>query len=345
MGKIAVILFNLGGPDKAESVEPFLFNLFNDKAIIGAPQPVRWLIARLISRRRAPIAQEIYSHIGGGSPLLKNTEAQSIALERRLREKLPHDDIKCFISMRYWHPMSLDTASEVKAWNPDKVILLPLYPQFSMTTTGSSLEDWKRSAKAVGLFQETVSACCYPTDGGLIDAISGRLQRALDDALDKKPFRILFSAHGLPQKVVDRGDPYQWAVEQTGASVIEKISGAKLDWLVSYQSRVGPLSWIKPYTEDEILRAGEEGASLIVVPIAFVSEHSETLVELDIEYRELAEKAGVPSYTRVGAVACDTVFINGLANIVVALNRNSMGVYGPAGARVCPGFCGQCPIK
>ena len=345
MGKTAVILFNLGGPDKAESVEPFLFNLFNDKAIIGAPQPIRWLIARLISRRRAPIAQEIYSHIGGGSPLLKNTGAQSTALEQCLKEKLPHDDIKCFISMRYWHPMSLDTASEVKAWNPDKIILLPLYPQFSMTTTGSSFEDWNRSAKTVGLFQETVSACCYPTDDGLIDAIAGRLQHVLDDASDKKPFRILFSAHGLPQKIVDRGDPYQWAVEQTAASIIKKIAGAKLDWQVSYQSRVGPLSWIKPYTEDEIMRAGEEEVSLIVVPIAFVSEHSETLVELDIEYRELAEKAGVPSYTRVGAVSCDAAFIDGLADIVVALKKNSTGVYRPAGVRLCPGVCRQCPIN
>jgi ferrochelatase len=179
----------------------------------------------------------------------------------------------------------------------------------------------------------------------LIDAISGRLQRALDDASDKKPFRILFSAHGLPQKVVDRGDPYQWAVEQTAAAVIKKIAGEKLDWRVSYQSRVGPLSWIKPYTEDEIMRAGEEGTSLIVVPIAFVSEHSEILVELDIEYRELAEKAGVPSYTRVGAVACDGTFIDGLADIVVTLNRNSTGVYRPGGARLCPGVCRQCPIK
>ena len=144
MGKTAVILFNLGGPDKAESVEPFLFNLFNDKAIIGAPQPIRWCIARLISSRRAPIAQEIYNQIGGRSPLLTNTEAQASALEQRLREKLPDDDIKCFISMRYWHPMSLDTASRVKAWDPEKVILLPLYPQYSTTTTGSSLTDWRK---------------------------------------------------------------------------------------------------------------------------------------------------------------------------------------------------------
>jgi ferrochelatase len=345
MGKTAVILFNLGGPDKAESVEPFLFNLFNDKAIIGAPQPIRWFIARLISSRRAPIAQEIYNQIGGRSPLLKNTEAQATALEQRLREKLPDDDIKCFISMRYWHPMSLDTASRVKAWNPEKVILLPLYPQYSTTTTGSSLLDWRQSAKKVGLLQKTAAVCCYPTNLGFIDAISDRLQSVLDEARDRNTLRVLFSAHGLPQKVVDKGDPYQWAVEKTAASVMKKIVGSTLDWRVSYQSRVGPLSWIKPYTEDEIVRAGEEEKSLIVVPIAFVSEHSETLVELDIEYRELAEKAGVTSYTRVRTVDCDPVFIDGLADIVVALDGNFMGVQGPSGRRLCPGVCRQCPIE
>ena len=345
MGKTAVILFNLGGPDKVESVEPFLFNLFNDKAIIGAPQPIRWCIARLISSRRAPIAQEIYNQIGGRSPLLKNTEAQASALEQRLREKLPDDDIKCFISMRYWHPMSLDTASRVKAWNPEKVILLPLYPQYSTTTTGSSLLDWRQSAKKVGLLQKTAAVCCYPTNLGFIDAISDRLQSVLDEARDRNTLRVLFSAHGLPQKVVDKGDPYQWAVEKTAASVMKKIVGSTLDWRVSYQSRVGPLSWIKPYTEDEITRAGEEGKSLIVVPIAFVSEHSETLVELDIEYRELAEKAGVMSYTRVRTVDCDAVFIDGLADIVVALDGNFMGVQGPSGRRLCPGVCRQCPIE
>ena len=345
MGKTAGILFNLGGPDKSESVEPFLFNLFNDKAIIGAPQPIRWCIARLISSRRATIAQEIYNQIGGRSPLLKNTEAQASALEQRLREKLPDDDIKCFISMRYWHPMSLDTATRVKAWNPEQVILLPLYPQYSTTTTGSSLTDWRQSAKKVGLLQKTVAVCCYPTNLGFIDAIADRLQSVLDEATDRNTLRVLFSAHGLPQKVVDKGDPYQWAVEKTAASVIKKIVGSTLDWRVSYQSRVGPLSWIKPYTEDEITRAGEEGKSLIVVPIAFVSEHSETLVELDIEYRELAERAGVISYTRVRTVDCDAVFIDGLADIVVGLDGNFMGVQGPSGRRLCPGVCRQCPIE
>jgi len=344
MKKIAIILFNLGGPDKPESVEPFLFNLFNDKAIIGVSQPIRWLIARLISRRRAPIAQEIYQELGGGSPLLANTEAQADALAQSLARKMPDEEVKCFLSMRYWHPMSMETTAKVKAWNPDKIFLLPLYPQFSTTTTGSSLKDWRRSASKVGLNQETISACCYPSNVGFVDAVAARLKNALDKVDTKKPFRVLFSAHGLPQKVVDKGDPYQWAVEQTAAAVVEKLSAADLDWRVSYQSRVGPLEWIKPYTEDEIVAAGQEGTSLIVVPIAFVSEHSETLVELDIEYRELAEESGVPSYERVGTVACDEAFIDGLADIVVSLKDKSSGVFGPGSTRLCPASCGQCPI-
>lgn len=344
MHKIAIILFNLGGPDKAETVEPFLFNLFNDKAIIGAPQPIRWLIARLISRRRAPIAQEIYQELGGGSPLLPNTEAQAAALEQYLAETWPDHHVKCFISMRYWHPMSLETAEQVKAWGPDKIVLLPLYPQFSTTTTGSSFEDWHRSVDKIGLDQETVSVCCYPRNTGFVEAVATRLQNAMAEMAAVTPYRVLFSAHGLPQKVVDKGDPYQWAVEQTAAAVIEKLDVADLDWRISYQSRVGPLEWIKPYTEDEIAHAGKEGTSLIVVPIAFVSEHSETLVELDVEYRELADEAGVPKYTRVGTVDCDAAFIAGLAETVIGLRESSAGVYGPNHTRLCPQTCGQCPL-
>ena len=240
--------------------------------------------------------------------------------------------------------MSLETAEQVKVWGPDKIVLLPLYPQFSTTTTGSSFEDWHRSADKIGLEQETVSVCCYPRDTGFVEAVATRLQNAMAEMGAETPYRVLFSAHGLPQKVVDKGDPYQWAVEQTAAAVIEKLDVADLDWRVSYQSRVGPLEWIKPYTEDEITHAGKKGTSLIVVPIAFVSEHSETLVELDIEYRELAEEAGVPKYTRVGTVDCDAAFIAGLAETVIGLNECSAGVYGPGHTRLCPQTCGQCPL-
>jgi len=344
MSKIAIILFNLGGPDGPPAVQPFLFNLFNDKAIIGVPQPVRWFIAKLISTRRAPIAQKIYEQLGGGSPLIPNTKKQADALQKVLQDRYVGDDVKCFMAMRYWHPMADDVAADVEAWDADEVILLPLYPQYSTTTSGSSIKDWGRASKKAHLRAITRGICCYPTDLGFISAVAERLKIALVEAKNNSDIRILFSAHGLPKKIVDRGDPYKEAVERTAAAVMDQLDASELEWRVCYQSRVGPLEWIKPYTEDEIRLAGVEGMGLIVVPIAFVSEHSETLVELDIEYRELAEEAGVTSYTRVGTVADDNLFINGLADLVSGARPRNAGLSGPEGRRVCSSDCVQCPI-
>ena len=345
MKKIAIVLFNLGGPDAPAAVQPFLFNLFNDKAIIGAPQPIRWLIAKLISTRRAPIAREIYAKLGGKSPLLENTEAQAKALEEMLGSAYPDRAFKCFIAMRYWHPMALETAAAVRDWGADDVVLLPLYPQFSSTTTGSSIEAWHKAAAKAGLVGDMWGICCYPENDGFIDAVTARLRLELSEVDPVGAVRVLFSAHGLPQKIVDGGDPYQWAVERTAAAVAARLDISALDWIVSYQSRVGPLEWIKPYTEDEIRRAGSEGKGLIVVPIAFVSEHSETLVELDIEYRALAEECGVPVYRRVGTVAEDSAFISGLSSLVGDALARTQGLMGPQGTRLCPSSCARCPIS
>ena len=345
MRKIAVILFNLGGPDSPEAVQPFLFNLFNDKAIIGAPQPIRWLIAKLISTRRAPIAQEIYKELGGKSPLLENTEAQARALEETLRMAHPNQSFRCYISMRYWHPMAAETAAAVRDWNADEVVMLPLYPQFSTTTTESSVETWQKALAKSGWTGEVRGICCYPENNGFVDAVTARLRAELLDIDQTETIRVLFSAHGLPQKIIDDGDPYQWAVERTAAAVVARLDIPSLDWIVSYQSRVGPLEWIKPYTEEEIRRAGSEGKGLVVVPIAFVSEHSETLVELDIEYRELAEESGVPVYRRVGTVAEDSAFISGLSSLVRDALGRTTGLIGPEGSRVCPAYCARCPIS
>ena len=247
--RVAVILFNLGGPDKLESVQPFLFNLFQDPAIIGVPQPFRWLLAKLISSRRAPIAQEIYEHIGGKSPLLELTHEQADALETECGDL---GDVKAFICMRYWHPMSPEAVANVKEFAPDKIVLLPLYPQFSTTTTGSSIKDWLNQARKVGLTAPTVEVCCYPREAGWISAQAKLVAETYAKSNgDKKP-RVLFSAHGLPKKVIEKGDPYQWQVEQTSAAVVEQLSIEGLDWVVCYQSRVGPLEWIGPSTEDEI---------------------------------------------------------------------------------------------
>ena len=342
MKKTAIILFNLGGPDNLESVKPFLFNLFNDKAIINLPQPLRWVIAKVISAKRAPVAKIIYSKLGGASPLLINTKKQAIALEIALSKLLPFEELKCFIAMRYWHPMMEKVVSGVKEWGAGEVILLPLYPQFSVTTSGSSIKAWKTAAKNANFHVVTRTICCYPTNQGFVESIASRIESKIKSFHKTNNIRLLFTAHGLPKKIVDSGDPYQWAIEQTALSVVEILGIPSLDWVICYQSRVGPLKWIEPYTEDEILRAGEQRKSVIIVPIAFVSEHSETLVELDIEYRELAKQSGVPKYIRIGTVSCDGVFVNGLAEVIVEAKKESPRVLGPKGKRLCPRSWNKC---
>ena len=308
MSKIAVVLFNLGGPDRPEAVEPFLFNLFSDAAIIRVPQPIRWLLAKLISRRRAPVARDIYARIGGGSPLLPETEAQAKALEAALGS-----DYRVFIAMRYWHPFTREAVAAVKQWGPDRVVLLPLYPQFSTTTTQSSLKCWHREAAKAGLSARTETVCCYPAAEGMIEGFADGLRRGLAEASGFGRVRVLFSAHGLPKSVVERGDPYPQQVAQTARAVAEAADAA--DWVICYQSRVGPMEWIGPSLEAELERAARDGVAVVVVPIAFVSEHSETLVELDIEYRHRAEALGIAGYVRVPAIGCHPRFIAALAEL------------------------------
>ncbi|MEA2753954.1 MAG: protoporphyrin/coproporphyrin ferrochelatase [Aliidongia sp.] len=330
--KTAIVLFNLGGPDGQSAVRPFLFNLFFDPAIIGLPRPLRWLIARWISSRRAPIAREIYGQIGGGSPLLANTEAQAEALERALGP-----GFKCFITMRYWHPRADAQARAVAAWQPDRVILVPLYPQFSATTTASSLREWRAAAGRAGLRAPETTLCCYPDEPGFVAAIAGRVRDGMARLPQSStPPRLLFSAHGLPQKVVDAGDPYQWQVERSVAAVVAALGIPGLDTVLCYQSRVGPLKWLQPSTEAEIERAGADGVPLVVVPIAFVSEHSETLVELDIEYRHVAEQHGVPAYIRVPTVDILPQFINGLAGEIRRTLDRGETLCSARGGRLCP---------
>ena len=246
--------------------------------------------------------------------------------------------------MRYWHPMSDAIVEDVKAFDPDEIVLLPLYPQFSTTTVGSSLRDWRRAATTTGLSAPTYSVCCYPTSNGWITAQADLIGQALTNEPGK--VRILFSAHGLPRKVVNGGDPYQWQVEQTAAAVVSAMGGHD-NWAVCYQSRVGPLEWIGPSTEDELTRAAKEGLGVIIVPIAFVSEHSETLVELDIEYQELAADLGLSTYVRVPAVGTHPAFIGGLAEIVRKVRGDASPVpFGGAdGASLCPSRFGKCPCS
>lgn len=337
--RVAVVLFNLGGPDSPAAIQPFLQNLFSDPAILDVPGPLRWILARVISRRRAPVARQIYAELGGRSPLMPETEAQARALEAELDEL---GEVKVFIAMRYWHPFAAETVAEVKAFAPDEVVLMPLYPQFSTTTSASSVADWRRAAKSAGLDAPIRAVCCYPRQRDFV----GAHVEGLAEVLAAGPARILFSAHGLPQKVVDGGDPYQWQVEQTAAAVIEalqaRLGHAAIDHVVCYQSRVGPLKWLEPSTEAEIARAGKEGTAIIVVPIAFVSEHSETLVELDIEYRQLADAAGVPRYDRIPALGVSAGFVSALGALVRAALKGE-DLISEAGGRICPVRFGRCP--
>lgn len=339
--KLGVVLFNLGGPDSPEAVRPFLTNLFSDPAIISLPLPLRWPLARLISSRRAPVAREIYARIGGASPIVPETEAQARALEAALAER--GHEAKCVIAMRYWKPFVAEAMRELAAFAPEHIVLAPLYPQYSTTTTASSLRDFYLAAISARLSIPVSRICCYPRDNGFVAAEVRLLRSALATRRAGLDYRVLFSAHGLPKRVVEGGDPYQWQVEQTVAAIIERL-GEPLDYTVCYQSRVGPLEWIGPATDDEIRRAGSEGKGVIVVPVAFVSEHSETLVELDIEYRHLAGEAGVPDYQRVGTVSAAPEFIAGLAGMVEASVCGAEAVTSGDG-RLCPADRSQCGFK
>lgn len=334
-GPVAIVLFNLGGPDSPEAIRPFLTNLFSDPAIIALPWLLRAPLARLIAARRAPVARAIYAHIGGRSPILEQTRAQADALVDYLWEE---EDVraKAFIAMRYWHPFSDEAARAVKAIDPYAVVLLSLYPQFSTTTTGSSLTDWHRAARKVGLDAPTHQVCCYPRAEGFVHAMADRIRQTLGDS-PPQGWRLLLSAHGLPRSIIARGDPYQWQVEQSAAAIVEALGIKDLDWQVCYQSRVGPLEWIGPSTDGEIRRAGRDGKNVIVAPIAFVSEHSETLVELDIEYARLARESGVMEYRRAATVGTHPSFIYELADMVCFAVRDRAAMEG----RSCPAeMCG-----
>lgn len=336
--RIAVVLFNLGGPDGPDSVKPFLRNLFRDPAIIGAPGPIREALAWLISTTRTKEASENYAKMGGGSPLVPETEKQAAALTRALNAVMPGDDIKCFLAMRYWHPLVDEAVAAVKAFEPDETVLLPLYPQFSTTTTGSSLKAWKDAGGG-----DARAVCCYPEQDDFVRAHVTLVQEAYERAGRPENPRVLFSAHGLPETTIKKGDSYQWQVEQTVARVVERLPEPLNEHEVCYQSRVGPLKWIGPSTEEAIERACDDGKHILLSPIAFVSEHIETLVELDEEYAELAEEFGARGYDRVPALGTQPDFIEGLKQLVLGALEGPVGLKPPGGQPICPSGFGRCP--
>lgn len=339
--RLAIVVFSLGGPDSPEAVRPFLFNLFFDPYIIALPMPIRWLIATLISSTRAEKSRGYYAKLGGKSVLPAETRAQAAALETAAKGLA--GDVRTFVFMRYWHPMAAEVVAQLKDYAPTRVVVLPLYPQFSTTTTTTSMEALKREAKKQGFAVPLENVCCYPTSNGFLTPMVEAIKRSYGAAaLHGKP-RVLMSAHGLPQKTIDRGDPYQWQVEQTATALVTRLGIADLDAAICYQSRVGPVAWIGPSIEAEIARAGADKVPLVVAPISFVSEHVETLVELDETMREYAKAAGVPHYERVPAVRTEPRFIGLLADLVTFLKRRPSPCSGE-GRRICPKHFTKCPI-
>lgn len=340
MKKLAVVLFNLGGPDSLKAVKPFLFNLFRDPAIITLPAVVRYPLAALISTTRNRSAQANYAKMGGASPLLPETKAQAAALETALQGRVADTQVRCFIAMRYWKPFAAEAARQVADFQPDEIVLLPLYPQYSTTTTASSLKDWLAAYRGAGV---TRTVCCYPTEHSLVDAQVQAIRATWQAAGKPTNLRVLFSAHGLPQQVVDAGDPYRAQVEATAGAVAAALPEFP-DWQVCFQSKVGRLKWLEPSTDDEIRRAGAEGKGVLIAPIAFVSEHVETLVELDDDYAKVAREAGCAPYLRAPTPGVTASFIDGLAKSVLEAAGRPERI-GPCSPWRCPAGYAKCALR
>ncbi|HEY9906041.1 MAG TPA: ferrochelatase, partial [Thermosynechococcaceae cyanobacterium] len=301
MGRVGVLLLNLGGPDQLDDVRPFLFNLFSDPEIIRLPFP--WLqkpLAWMISTLRARKSQENYRQIGGGSPLRRITEEQGQALQEQLRAK--GKDAQVYIGMRYWHPFTEEAIARIKRDHIDRLVILPLYPQFSISTSGSSfrlLEQIWQEDPALNQIDHTVIPSWYDRPGYL-KAMADLIAQELDQFPNPDRVQVFFSAHGVPVSYVEEaGDPYQKEIEDCVKLIMQTLDRPNAHTL-AYQSRVGPVEWLQPYTEDALADLAAQGVEdLAVVPISFVSEHIETLQEIDMEYRELAEEAGIENFHRV----------------------------------------------
>lgn len=319
MGRVGVLLLNLGGPDQLEDVGPFLFNLFSDPEIIRIPfpslqKPLAWLISTLRTNK----SQANYQQIGGGSPLRQITEAQAQALEEQLQAKGQASQV--YIGMRYWHPFTEEAIARIKRDRIDHLVILPLYPQFSISTSGSSFRllerIWQEDPRLASI-EYTVIPSWYKQPGYL-QAMAQLIAQELNSFSNPDSVHIFFSAHGVPKSYVEEaGDPYQQEIEECTKLIMQTLNRPN-EHTLAYQSRVGPVEWLQPYTEDAIQELGAKGVKdLLVVPISFVSEHIETMQEIDIEYREVAEESGIHNFGRVPALNTHPVFIEGMADLVL----------------------------
>jgi ferrochelatase len=322
MTRVGVLLLNLGGPERIQDVGPFLYNLFSDPEIIRLPTPaLQKPLAWLISTLRSGKSQEAYRSIGGGSPLRRITEHQARELQSALRQR--GVEATTYVAMRYWHPFTESAVADIKADDIDEVVVLPLYPHFSISTSGSSFRELQRLRQSDPAFRQLPIRCIrsWYDHPGYIDAMAGLIAREIRSCDDPAAAHVFFSAHGVPKSYVEEaGDPYQKEIEDCAALIMERLErelGHPNPHTLAYQSRVGPVEWLKPYTEDALHDLGQAGTrDLVVVPISFVSEHIETLEEIDIEYRELATEAGVVNFRRVPALDTDPTFVRGLADLV-----------------------------
>jgi ferrochelatase len=316
--RVGVVLFQLGGPDRLEAIQPFLYNLFCDPDIIDFPfaRIGRKPLAKLISTTRARKVQHHYATIGGGSPIRRHTERQARALENELRGQ--GMDARCFVAMRYWHPFTAEAIAQLRAADCDEVVLLPLYPQYSSTTTGSSLNEWRR------LFQDGLPSSCVETfyrNTMYLDAVIERVNEALARFPLPDRAAIVFSAHSVPVSVIEKGDPYQRQIEETVQLLIER-GGWRNPQRLCYQSKVGASKWLQPSLHHTLLQlAAERVPEVCVVPVAFVSDHVETLGEIDHHAREEAHRRGIRQFEMSAGLNDSPKFICALAQIV----REAMG--------------------
>lgn len=324
MTRVGILLLNLGGPERIQDVGPFLYNLFADPEIIRLPNPIlQKPLAWLISTLRSSKSQEAYRSIGGGSPLRRITEQQARELQSLLRQR--GVDATSYVAMRYWHPFTESAVADIKADGIDEVVVLPLYPHFSISTSGSSFRELQRLRQMDERFEALPLRCIrsWYDHPGYVRSMAELIAEQVRASDDVEHAHIFFSAHGVPKSYVEEaGDPYQQEIEACTALImaeLEAIVGHSNPHTLAYQSRVGPVEWLKPYTEEALEELGRaKTQDLVVVPISFVSEHIETLEEIDIEYRELATESGVVNFRRVRALDTYPPFIAGLADLVVA---------------------------
>ena len=324
--RTGVVLFQLGGPETLEDIEPFLFNLFCDPDIIDFPfaRLGRKPLAKLISSTRASKVRRHYAEIGGGSPIRRNTEAQARALGRELQAQ--GLDARCVVAMRYWRPFTRDAVAELEVAGCEQIVLLPLYPQYSSTTTGSSLNEWERrwrgrDARATAGETPALQVIReFYRHAGYLDSVVEKIEAALARFPEPLAAELVFSAHSVPLSVVEKGDPYQRQIEETVALVMQMMQrgGFPNRHRLCYQSKVGASRWLQPSLRETLRRAAAEGVrDLCVVPIAFVSDHVETLGEIDHEARELARGLGIRQFEMTAGLNDSPRFIAALADLVM----------------------------